>query len=122
MKKRLDDHRELLLEDGTTGSEQKWNSVERSSKQFVHFDHWPHVFNLANSIIGVSILAMPYCLQQVIQVSFHLFYFIFTERNSGILLSSGFDVCLSNGLKLFENSFALSVQSVALAKPQSADR
>ncbi|EJW87894.1 hypothetical protein WUBG_01195 [Wuchereria bancrofti] len=28
------------------------------------FNQWPHVFNLANCIVGVSMLAMPYCLQQ----------------------------------------------------------
>ncbi|OZC06910.1 transmembrane amino acid transporter protein [Onchocerca flexuosa] len=28
------------------------------------FNHWPHIFNLANCIVGVSMLAMPYCLQQ----------------------------------------------------------
>lgn len=28
------------------------------------FSAWPHVFNLANCIIGVSVLAMPYVFQQ----------------------------------------------------------
>ncbi|ULU09648.1 hypothetical protein L3Y34_014204 [Caenorhabditis briggsae] len=28
------------------------------------FSPWPHVFNLANCIIGVSVLAMPYVFQQ----------------------------------------------------------
>ncbi|EJD74177.1 hypothetical protein LOAG_18469 [Loa loa] len=28
------------------------------------FNQWPHIFNLANCIVGVSMLAMPYCLQQ----------------------------------------------------------
>uniref|UniRef100_A0A915PKD4 Amino acid transporter transmembrane domain-containing protein n=1 Tax=Setaria digitata TaxID=48799 RepID=A0A915PKD4_9BILA len=29
-----------------------------------NFNQWPHVFNLANCTVGVSVLAMPYCLQQ----------------------------------------------------------
>ncbi|KAM3722325.1 putative sodium-coupled neutral amino acid transporter [Dirofilaria immitis] len=37
-------------------------SIDRSF--LPKFNHWPHVFNLANCIIGVSMLAMPYCLQQ----------------------------------------------------------
>lgn len=28
-------------------------------------DSWPHVLNLGNSIIGVTVLAMPFCFQQV---------------------------------------------------------
>ncbi|VDK70837.1 unnamed protein product [Litomosoides sigmodontis] len=28
------------------------------------FNRWPHVFNLANCIVGASVLAMPYCLQK----------------------------------------------------------
>ncbi|VIO95145.1 Transmembrane amino acid transporter protein [Brugia malayi] len=37
-------------------------SIERSFLS--KFNQWPHVFNLANCIVGVSMLAMPYCLQQ----------------------------------------------------------
>ncbi|CAG9541028.1 unnamed protein product [Cercopithifilaria johnstoni] len=37
----------------------------RISRTFLsQFNQWPHVFNLANCIVGVSMLAMPYCLQQ----------------------------------------------------------
>ncbi|KAK0425521.1 hypothetical protein QR680_009243 [Steinernema hermaphroditum] len=28
------------------------------------FNQWPHVFNLTNCIVGVSVLAMPFCYQQ----------------------------------------------------------
>ncbi|CAI5438351.1 unnamed protein product [Caenorhabditis angaria] len=34
------------------------------SLENVDFSPWPHVFNLANCIIGVSMLAMPYVFQQ----------------------------------------------------------
>uniref|UniRef100_A0A158Q6T1 Aa_trans domain-containing protein n=1 Tax=Elaeophora elaphi TaxID=1147741 RepID=A0A158Q6T1_9BILA len=37
-------------------------SINRSF--LLEFNHWPHIFNLANCIVGVSMLAMPYCLQQ----------------------------------------------------------
>lgn len=29
------------------------------------FSPWPHVFNLANCIVGVSVLAMPFVFHQV---------------------------------------------------------
>ncbi|EGT34121.1 hypothetical protein CAEBREN_19619 [Caenorhabditis brenneri] len=35
-----------------------------SSSSDPSFSPWPHVFNLANCIIGVSVLAMPYVFQQ----------------------------------------------------------
>uniref|UniRef100_A0A1I7ZLP7 Aa_trans domain-containing protein n=1 Tax=Steinernema glaseri TaxID=37863 RepID=A0A1I7ZLP7_9BILA len=28
------------------------------------FNQWPHIFNLTNCIVGVSVLAMPFCYQQ----------------------------------------------------------
>ncbi|TKR93825.1 hypothetical protein L596_008207 [Steinernema carpocapsae] len=28
------------------------------------FNQWPHIFNLSNCIVGVSVLAMPFCYQQ----------------------------------------------------------
>nr|XP_022315271.1 putative sodium-coupled neutral amino acid transporter 10 isoform X2 [Crassostrea virginica] len=39
-------------------------------------DSWPHVLNLGNSIIGVTVLAMPFCFQQcgVILGAFVLFF------------------------------------------------
>ncbi|VDM61874.1 unnamed protein product, partial [Angiostrongylus costaricensis] len=34
------------------------------AKTGLHFSPWPHVFNLANCIVGVSVLAMPFVFQQ----------------------------------------------------------
>ncbi|VDK52282.1 unnamed protein product [Anisakis simplex] len=62
MKKRLDDHRELLLGDRIDIHDDS-DSISESS-QLSGFNQWPHVFNLTNCIVGVSVLAMPYCLQQ----------------------------------------------------------
>lgn len=48
------------------------------------FNRWPHVFNLANCIVGASVLAMPYCLQQVLRsVSVHVFEYLFRSYVKG---------------------------------------
>uniref|UniRef100_A0A0M3HWH1 Aa_trans domain-containing protein n=2 Tax=Ascaris TaxID=6251 RepID=A0A0M3HWH1_ASCLU len=66
MKKRVDEHRELLLDDAIdirddleVGPSSKW-----PQSSVAEFSQWPHIFNLTNCIVGVSVLAMPYCLQQ----------------------------------------------------------
>uniref|UniRef100_A0A8R1E1Q0 Aa_trans domain-containing protein n=1 Tax=Caenorhabditis japonica TaxID=281687 RepID=A0A8R1E1Q0_CAEJA len=42
----------------------EYDSDSEYSPQDPSFSAWPHVFNLANCIIGVSVLAMPYVFQQ----------------------------------------------------------
>jgi len=32
-----------------------------------HSSYWPFVFNLANSIIGVAVLALPFCFKEVLE-------------------------------------------------------
>jgi len=32
--------------------------------------NWPYVFNLANSIIGVAVLALPFCFKEVVIVCY----------------------------------------------------
>lgn len=53
----------------TTLKKEEDQSDQRSiDRSFLSkFNQWPHVFNLANCIVGVSMLAMPYCLQQVLK-------------------------------------------------------
>ncbi|MFH4982724.1 hypothetical protein AB6A40_009433 [Gnathostoma spinigerum] len=95
MKKRLDDHHDVLIEDeGDVSKYSEFENIELSK-----FNQWPHVFNLTNSIVGVSVLAMPYCLQKcgiflgtmvigfcslVTKVSCHLLYkgSVLTRRGS----------------------------------------
>lgn len=36
--------------------------------------NWSYVVTLGNSIIGVSVLAMPYCFEQVILKNFQFIY------------------------------------------------
>ena len=43
--------------------------------------YWPHVVNLANSIIGVSVLALPLCFQNV-----NSSIFINNKINFGLIL------------------------------------
>ncbi|VBB30104.1 unnamed protein product [Acanthocheilonema viteae] len=51
-----------------TLKKEKDRSEQRNSDRtfLSKFNQWPHVFNLANCTVGVSMLAMPYCLQQVL--------------------------------------------------------
>uniref|UniRef100_A0A0N5AK22 Aa_trans domain-containing protein n=1 Tax=Syphacia muris TaxID=451379 RepID=A0A0N5AK22_9BILA len=74
MRRGIDEYKEdLLLEDDNTDDDEmlihRSDEEERygwSSKAAlpVNINHWPYVFNLTNCIVGVSVLAMPYCLQQ----------------------------------------------------------
>jgi len=36
-----------------------------------HISSWPFVFNLANSIIGVAVLALPFCFKEVFELLKH---------------------------------------------------
>ncbi|ESO02416.1 hypothetical protein HELRODRAFT_161682 [Helobdella robusta] len=53
------DRAQLLAESNESGDEIMSPSSNRSTNST-----WPHVVNLANSIIGVSVLALPLCFQQ----------------------------------------------------------
>ncbi|VDM42660.1 unnamed protein product [Toxocara canis] len=64
MKKRMDEHREALLDEAIEIRDDSEVVSSWSKPSFKEFNQWPHVFNLTNCIVGVSVLAMPYCLQQ----------------------------------------------------------
>lgn len=53
----------VLIGDHDSDSEETTTSSTFPSSD-PSFSPWPHVFNLANCIIGVSVLAMPYVFQQ----------------------------------------------------------
>ncbi|KAF1769318.1 hypothetical protein GCK72_001135 [Caenorhabditis remanei] len=53
----------VLIGDHDSDSEETSTSSTYPSSD-LSFSPWPHVFNLANCIIGVSVLAMPYVFQQ----------------------------------------------------------
>ncbi|GMR50853.1 hypothetical protein PMAYCL1PPCAC_21048, partial [Pristionchus mayeri] len=58
MKKRNDESEVLLLEDVEHGE------THLIASGIATFDARPQVFNIVNCIVGVSVLAMPYCFQQ----------------------------------------------------------
>lgn len=70
MRRGTDDyHEHLLVDDSDSSSRQLDDDMSKNgwspkSALGSDFNHWPHVFNLTNCIVGVSVLAMPYCLQQ----------------------------------------------------------
>ncbi|KAJ1363884.1 hypothetical protein KIN20_023843 [Parelaphostrongylus tenuis] len=67
MKKRSDDteiliHHENRFEDQNGEADYEDLSIAKTARRA--FSPWPHVFNLANCIVGVSVLAMPFVFQQ----------------------------------------------------------
>ncbi|VDM96535.1 unnamed protein product [Thelazia callipaeda] len=103
MKKREENGRNFLTDRGNQDSSD-WIALPK-------FNHWPHVFNLTNCIVGVSVLAMPYCLQQcgillgiiliclcsvLTKITCHLLYrgaVLTRSRNYELMASHAFGSC-----------------------------
>jgi len=52
--------------DPTCTSDSKFEEFQTVNETENMANNMPHVFNLSNSIIGVYILAMPFCFKEVI--------------------------------------------------------
>lgn len=61
MKKRIDGDHGVLIESNDDDDDDH----DHRDRSLSPFNQWPYIFNLANCIVGVSILAMPHCFQKV---------------------------------------------------------